>query len=105
MVDFFANVSSWFSAHVNWWTILGLAGQALFMSRFLVQWIASEKARASVIPEAFWYFSIVGGLIVFVYGIGRDDLVIMLGQGSGIFIYARNLYFIHRNKKNNVAAG
>lgn len=99
MTDLYHQIASWFAAHVTWWTMFGLVGQALFTSRFLVQWIASEKEKKSVIPTAFWYFSIAGGLIVFVYGVGRDDLVIMLGQGAGIFIYARNLYFIHREKK------
>lgn len=105
MTAFYQSISEWFTLHVNWWTLVGLLGQGLFTARFLVQWISSERARQSVIPEIFWYFSIAGGLIVFVYGVGRDDLVIMLGQGTGIFIYARNLYFIHRNKKQHVAIG
>lgn len=89
----------WFQTHVDWWTAFGLAGQLLFMSRFLVQWIASERVKASVIPEAFWYFSLGGGLIVLTYGIQRDDLVIIMGQMFGIIVYTRNLWFIHRNKR------
>lgn len=89
----------WLETHVNTWTIIGLAGQMLFMSRFLVQWIASERAQRSVIPEAFWYFSLVGGAIVLSYGIQRDDLVIILGQMFGVIVYTRNIYFIHREKR------
>lgn len=81
------------------WLVIGFAGQGLFAMRFILQWIASEKQRASVIPVAFWYFSIFGSLILFAYAIHKRDPVFMLGQGLGIFIYARNLYFIYNNKK------
>lgn len=91
----------WFETHVNLWTLIGLAGQMLFMSRFLVQWIASERAKRSVIPEAFWYFSLVGGAIVLAYGVQRNDLVIILGQMFGVIVYVRNIYFIHREKRRN----
>jgi lipid-A-disaccharide synthase-like uncharacterized protein len=94
----FDTVMQWLQTHTDWWTIFGLAGQILFMSRFLVQWVASEKARRSVIPEAFWYFSLAGGAIVLVYGIQRNDLVIILGQMFGVIVYTRNLYFIWREK-------
>lgn len=85
--------------HLSWWTAFGMAGQLLFMSRMLVQWVASEKAGRSVVPEAFWYLSLVGGLIVLTYGIQRDDLVIIFGQMFGVIVYGRNLYFIHREKR------
>ncbi len=91
-------VLAWF--HVDsvaefWWVILGLSGQLLFTARFLVQWIASERARQSVVPVAFWYLSIGGGLILFGYAIYRRDPVFILGQSMGIVIYARNLWLIH----------
>ncbi|QQG37355.1 MAG: lipid-A-disaccharide synthase N-terminal domain-containing protein [Micavibrio aeruginosavorus] len=81
------------------WLIVGFIGQALFFGRFLVQWLASEKAKRSVIPHAFWYFSIGGGLTLFVYALYRQDPVFILGQSTGLLIYARNLYFIRRNSK------
>ena len=71
--------------------VLGLAGQALFFMRFLVQWLASERARASVVPSSFWYFSIGGGSLLLAYAIGRRDPVFILGQSTGIAIYLRNL--------------
>jgi len=76
--------------------IVGFGGQALFASRFIIQWLKSEGARKSVIPVAFWYFSIGGGAVLLLYAIWRQDPVIMCGQGIGLFIYARNLYVIVR---------
>jgi len=78
------------------WLLVGFTGQALFSMRFLVQWIYSEKRRQSVIPTAFWYFSLLGGMTLFSYALFRQDPVFIVGQGAGIFIYLRNLYFIHR---------
>jgi len=78
------------------WLIVGFAGQFLFFLRFFFQWLVSEKKRKSVIPVSFWYFSISGGVILLIYAIYRKDPVFILGQSLGIFIYARNLYFIHR---------
>ncbi|MCA9773625.1 MAG: lipid-A-disaccharide synthase N-terminal domain-containing protein [Myxococcales bacterium] len=75
--------------------ILGFAAQACFFSRFAVQWIASERRRESVVPVAFWWFSIVGGAGLFVYAIHRRDPVFMLGQGFGLLIYVRNLMLIY----------
>jgi lipid-A-disaccharide synthase-like uncharacterized protein len=76
------------------WLAVGFVGQALFASRFLVQWIVSERRRESVIPIAFWYFSICGGLILFAYSLYRMDPVFILGQSFGIVVYSRNLYLI-----------
>ena len=78
---------------------IGFGGQGLFSARFLIQWITSENAKKSVIPVAFWYFSITGGLVLLTYAIWRKDPVIIAGQSVGILIYARNLYFIHKNEK------
>lgn len=77
------------------WLILGLSAQLMFSARFLIQWISSEKQRKSVIPNSFWWFSIVGGLMLLVYGVERGEPVIILGQSLGIVIYARNLWFIY----------
>lgn len=79
--------------------IIGFVGQGLFSARFLIQWVVSEKKRESVIPLPFWYFSLLGGITLFVYAVSKKDLVIMVGQGTGIFIYTRNLYLIYRKRK------
>jgi lipid-A-disaccharide synthase-like uncharacterized protein len=78
------------------WLGIGLAGQAFFSARFLVQWIASERAKKSVVPRPFWFFSVGGGLTLLAYAIYRQDPVFIIGQGAGLFVYARNLYFIYR---------
>ena len=87
-----------FVVQLDWWIVLGFAAQALFTMRFLVQWIASERAGRSVVPLAFWVFSIGGGVLLFVYALYRRDPVFILGQGLGVFIYLRNLYFVLREK-------
>ena len=78
------------------WLATGLVGQALFFGRFFVQWIASERQKASVVPKSFWYFSIGGGLVLLAYSIHRRDPVFILGQATGLFIYLRNLWFLRR---------
>jgi lipid-A-disaccharide synthase-like uncharacterized protein len=82
------------------WLAVGLIGQAFFSARFLVQWIASERRGKSVVPRAFWYFSIGGGLTLLFYAIWRRDPVFILGQGAGLFVYARNLYFVLRDPEH-----
>jgi len=83
----------------TFWLCLGFFAQALFAGRFLVQWIASEKARKSVIPLMFWYLSIGGSALLLAYAIYRKDPVFILGQSTGIFIYTRNLWLIRRERK------
>ena len=83
--------------------MLGMLGQVLFFSRFLVQWIASEKKGKSTIPLSFWYLSIGGGALLLFYAIWRKDPVITLGQVVGLFVYVRNLMLIHRHKSKQVA--
>ncbi len=82
----------------NPWVLIGLGGQAMFMMRFVMQWIASERAKKSVMPEIFWYFSLTGGIILFAYALHQQDIVFILGQGLGLFIYLRNIWFIHKHK-------
>lgn len=84
------------------WIGIGFAGQLLFTSRFLVQWIASERRRESVVPVAFWWFSLAGGVTLLSYALWRQDPVFILGQAMGLVIYARNLALIHA--KNREAA-
>ena len=79
--------------------LIGLVGQALFTMRFLVQWVASERAGRSVIPFSFWLFSIGGGLVLFAYSLWRRDLVFILGQGLGVFIYLRNVSLLLRERR------
>jgi lipid-A-disaccharide synthase-like uncharacterized protein len=79
--------------------VIGFLGQGLFASRFIVQWIYSEKKGESHIPVIFWYLSIFGGIGLLIYAIFREDPVIILGQSFGLFIYLRNLFLIY--KKNN----
>lgn len=86
------------------WVGIGLAGQLLFTARFIVQWLASEKERRSVIPTAFWWFSIGGSAVLLIYAIYRADPVFVLGQSMGFFIYARNLWFIRQEKKGPAAS-
>jgi lipid-A-disaccharide synthase-like uncharacterized protein len=85
------------------WFALGIVGQLMFSGRFLVQWLVSEKQSKSVVPIAFWYFSIGGGICLFVYGIKQAEPIIILGQSIGLLIYARNLYFIRRERKTQKA--
>lgn len=81
------------------WLGTGLVAQLMFSMRFLVQWIATERARASTIPETFWYFSFAGGMLLFAYAIYRMDPVFILGQATGLVIYSRNIYFIWLGKR------
>ncbi|MEE9249804.1 MAG: lipid-A-disaccharide synthase N-terminal domain-containing protein [Alphaproteobacteria bacterium] len=80
------------------WLGIGFLGQALFSMRFLVQWIYSEKHGKSLIPVAFWYFSLAGGATLLSYAIHREDPVFIVGQAGGLAIYFRNLYLIHRER-------
>ena len=80
------------------WLAVGFLGQALFSARFIVQWFQSEKVKRSVIPNAFWYFSIAGGATLLVYAIHRLDPVFILGQATGLLIYLRNLHFVRKER-------
>lgn len=86
------------------WLIVGFAAQAMFSARFLIQWIASERVRRSVVPETFWYFSFVGGAMLLAYAIHRADPVFMLGQAFGLLVYTRNIWFLWKAKAEAKAA-
>lgn len=92
-----------FIIRFDWWVVLGLIAQGLFTMRFLVQWIASERAGHSVIPLAFWLFSIGGGILLLVYALYRRDPVFIAGQAFGVFVYLRNLYFVMRDRREKVS--
>ena len=94
-----------FVMRLDWWVLLGFVAQAFFTMRFLVQWLASEKVGKSVIPLAFWWFSIGGGLLLLVYALYRRDPVFILGQGFGVFVYLRNLQFVLRARGTSAAQG
>ena len=81
------------------WIGIGFLGQFLFMMRFLWQWIQSERQRRSIIPIAFWYFSLAGGMTLFVYAVHRRDPVFIAGQALGLLVYTRNLLLIRRERR------
>jgi lipid-A-disaccharide synthase-like uncharacterized protein len=94
--DYLQNV---FFLRLDWWVLLGYAGQSLFGMRFIVQWLASERVGRSVMPIAFWFFSIGGGLLLLAYALYIRDPVFIIGQGLGLFVYLRNLHFVFRERK------
>lgn len=98
-------IQSWFYVvfveQFDAWIVLGFVAQFLFMMRFMVQWIASERVGRSIVPVAFWFFSIGGGSLLLVYAISRQDPVFIAGQGLGLFIYFRNLRLIFKEKRRN----
>jgi lipid-A-disaccharide synthase-like uncharacterized protein len=93
-----------FEFNFDWWVLLGLVAQAMFTMRFVVQWIASERAGRSVIPIAFWFFSIGGGILLLGYALYRKDLVFILGQGFGTFVYVRNLILVLKERRGEAGA-
>jgi lipid-A-disaccharide synthase-like uncharacterized protein len=108
LIDLMQTVGSYlhvvFVTSFDGWVALGFVAQAFFTARFLVQWIASERAGRSVIPVAFWLFSIGGGLLLLVYALYRRDPVFILGQAFGVFVYLRNLYFVVRERRAPASA-
>lgn len=78
--------------------LVGLVGQALFSARFIVQWLASERARQSVVPVTFWFLSLAGGTVLLTYAIHRRDPVFIIGQAAGMLIYLRNLMLLRRQR-------
>ncbi len=92
----FFNISSWGNFV---WIVVGLTGQACFFGRMLVQWVVSEKSRRSVVPAVFWWMSFFGGATLFAYFVWRTDIVGVLGQSTGVVIYARNLRLIHKHNR------
>jgi len=91
--------------NLNWWAILGFLGQGIFASRFIIQWLHAERVKRSEIPVVFWYISLVGGIVTFIYAAHIANLVFMIGQGSGLFVYARNLHLIYRERRRAKNSG
>lgn len=104
MTDILGSIAQWlhdvFVAQWDGWIILGFVAQACFTMRFVVQWLASEKAKKSVMPVAFWFFSLIGGVLLLIYAIQRKDPVFIAGQGFGLIVYIRNLWLIANEKKS-----
>ncbi|MDZ4813364.1 MAG: lipid-A-disaccharide synthase N-terminal domain-containing protein [Pseudomonadota bacterium] len=100
MAEFFG---SW-AHNFNFWLAVGFLGQAIFASRFIVQWLYSERARRVVVPTVFWWISLCGGLILTAYAVHKRDLVFTLGQFSGLFVYSRNLWLLHTSKRAEVVS-
>ena len=88
-----------FIARLDAWVLLGFVAQGFFSARFVVQWIASERAGKSVVPLTFWLLSIGGGVLLLAYALYRRDPVFIAGQGFGVFVYLRNLYFVMRERR------
>ncbi|MCB1507715.1 MAG: lipid-A-disaccharide synthase N-terminal domain-containing protein [Hyphomicrobiaceae bacterium] len=83
------------------WILLGFVAQAMFMMRFMVQWIASERVGRSIVPIAFWFFSVGGGVLLLIYSIQRQDPVYIAGQALGLLIYFRNLWLIYKEHRRS----
>ena len=108
LVDIAQNVGGYlhdvFVVNLDWGIMIGYIAQLLFAMRFVVQWIASERAGRSVVPMAFWVFSIGGGLLLLGYALYRKDPVFIIGQAFGVFVYLRNLQFVLRGGGQGAAA-
>ncbi len=101
MTALFDWLNTVFIEQFNFWIVLGFVAQGLFMMRFVIQWIASERVGRSIVPVAFWFFSIGGGSLLLVYAIQRQDPVFIAGQGLGLIIYFRNLWLIFKEKRRD----
>ncbi len=99
-LDLFRDLSAKYpTLQLDFWLIIGFVGQTMFTMRFIVQWIASERKKESVIPISFWYLSLAGGVVSLFYAIHRMDPVFILAYLPGNFIYLRNLYFVYKKKQ------
>lgn len=105
MSDLLAQLTDWLHAvfveQFSLWVLFGFIAQTLFFMRFLVQWLASERAGRSVVPPSFWLFSIGGGTLLLIYAVVRGDPVFIAGQAAGLFVYVRNIVFVRREKRGN----
>ncbi|MEP3047383.1 MAG: lipid-A-disaccharide synthase N-terminal domain-containing protein [Roseibium sp.] len=101
MIALFDWLHAVFVEQFDFWLLFGLAAQAMFMMRFMVQWMASERVGRSIVPIAFWFFSIAGGVMLFTYGVIKKEPIIILGQGLGLIIYFRNLWLIYKEKRHD----
>lgn len=101
-MDIVADLAEWWGATPaveRWWLVLGFTAELMFVMRFIVQWLVSERAGKSTVPLAFWYLSVIGGSMLLAYAIYRLDPVFIAGQGGGLAVYLRNLYLIHTHRR------
>ena len=91
-----------FLNNLNFFMVLGFIGQFFFSMRFIVQWVASEKHKKSVVPLAFWVFSVLGSFLLLIYAIYRKDPVFIIGQAPNLLIYFRNIWLIKTSKKGEL---
>jgi len=96
----FFNITRW---SVFGFVVVGLVGQGAFFGRMLVQWVISERSRVSTVPDVFWWMSFVGGVCLFIYFVWRTDIVGVIGQSTGVVVYARNLRLIHKERQRAAA--
>lgn len=101
LADFYAWLHEVFVAKWDFWVMWGFVAQFMFMMRFMIQWIASERVGRSIVPVAFWFFSIGGGSLLLTYAIVKKDPVFIAGQGLGLLIYFRNLWLIYKEKRKD----
>jgi lipid-A-disaccharide synthase-like uncharacterized protein len=90
-----------FVARLDFWLVFGIAAQLLFTARFVVQWIVSERLGKSVVPIAFWFLSMGGGVMLLIYGLVRREPIIIMGQALAVVIYMRNLVLIFRQRSGD----
>jgi len=104
IAELWAHLLAWlhdvFIEQFDLWILFGFIAQFMFMMRFVVQWVASERARRSVVPMAFWFFSVAGGTLLLIYAIYRQDPVFIAGQAAGLFIYLRNIWLIRSERRS-----
>lgn len=92
-------------ASLNWWAVVGFAAQTMFFCRFLVQWLHSERVKRSEIPIGFWFLSLAGGIMMLIYVVHLADAVLILGQATGLIVYARNLHLIFKSRQQLAHGG
>lgn len=106
MSTLFPELANWihevFIAQWDWWMLLGLVGQTCFTMRFVVQWLASERAKKSIVPVAFWFFSLIGGGLLLIYSIYLKNPVFILGNSIGFSVYLRNIWLIYCERKREL---
>ncbi len=101
-MELWGKLVQWWAATPSvekWWLVIGFTAELMFVMRFIVQWVASEWAKKSVVPDAFWFFSVLGGSMLLAYAIYRVDPVFIVGQGGGLVDYLRNIYLIKKHRR------
>ena len=106
-MELWAKLAEWWAttpATEKWWLVIGFTAELMFVMRFIVQWVASEWAKRSVVPDAFWLFSVLGGSMLLAYAIYRVDPVFIVGQAGGLAVYLRNIHLIRKHRRAMAAS-